>query len=185
MKKYAVLVLVVLLLATGCSTWKRVTGQEEQKPMTKGEAPNAAYYAFPDIPIPKELELVRDKSFVYETANLRTGVLILSGNVDINSLEQYFKTNMAKNGWRFINGFKYATIMMNYVKDDRPLSSVCREKIFRHGWKSVSARSQTHGNWSPAREEMNANKWVKTHTVESIFESDMLKDASTRKALSI
>lgn len=130
MKKYAVLVLVVLLLATGCSTWNRLTGQEEQKPMTKGEAPNAAYYAFPDIPIPKELELVRDKSFVYETANLRTGVLILSGNVDINSLEQYFKTNMAKNGWKFINGFKYATIMMNYVKDDRAaLIRISRESF--------------------------------------------------------
>ena len=118
MKKLAVLVLAVLLLATGCSTWKRLTGQEEQ-PVPKSEAPNVAYYSFPDIPIPKELELVREKSFVYETSNLRTGVLILSGNVDINSLEQYFKTNMAKNGWRFINSFKYATVILNYMKDDK------------------------------------------------------------------
>jgi len=118
MKKWAALVLAVLLLATGCSTWKHLTGQEEQ-PLPKNEAPNVAYYSFPDIPIPKELELVRDKSFVYETSNLRTGVLILSGNVDINSLEQYFRTNMAKNGWRFVNGFKYATVILNYTKDDK------------------------------------------------------------------
>jgi hypothetical protein len=119
MKKWAVLVLVVLLLATGCSTWNRITGQEEQQPLSKTEAPNVAYYSFPDIPIPKELELVRDKSFVYETSNLRTGLLVLKGNVDINSLEQYFKTNMAKNGWRFINGFKYATVILNYTKEDK------------------------------------------------------------------
>jgi hypothetical protein len=119
MKKWAVLVLVVLLLATGCSTFKRLTGQEEQQPLSKSEAPNVAYYSFPDIPIPKELELVRDRSFVYETSNLRTGLLVLSGNVDINSLEQYFKTNMAKNGWRFINSFKYATVILNYLKDDK------------------------------------------------------------------
>ena len=118
MKKWAVLVLAVLLLATGCETIKRYTGQEE-KPLPKGETPNVTYYSFPDIPIPKELELARDRSFVYETSNLRTGVLVLSGNVDVNSLEQYFRTNMAKNGWRFMNGFKYATVILNYTKEDK------------------------------------------------------------------
>ncbi len=129
MKKWAVLILAVLLLATGCSTWKRFTGQEEQ-PGPKSEVPNVAYYSFPDIPIPKELELIRDRSFVYETSNLRTGVLVLNGNIDINSLEQYFKTNMARNGWRFVNGFKYATVMMNYVKDDKAaLIRITRENF--------------------------------------------------------
>ena len=132
MKKWAVLVLVVLLLATGCSTWNRLTGQEEQQPLSKTEAPNVAYYSFPDIPVPKELELVRDKSFVYETANVRTGLLVLKGNVDINSLEQYFRTNMAKNGWRFINGFKYATVILNYMKEDR----AAHIRISRETWST-------------------------------------------------
>ena len=132
MKKWAVLVLVVLLLATGCSTWNRLTGQEEQQPLSKTDAPNVAYYSFPDIPIPKELDLVRDKSFVYETSNLRTGLLVLKGNVDINSLEQYFRTNMAKNGWRFINGFKYATVILNYMKEDR----AAHIRISRETWST-------------------------------------------------
>jgi hypothetical protein len=132
MKKWAVLVLVVLLLATGCSTWNRLTGQEEQQPLSKTEAPNVAYYSFPDIPVPKELDLVRDKSFVYETANVRTGLLVLKGNVDINSLEQYFRTNMAKNGWRFINGFKYATVILNYMKEDR----AAHIRISRETWST-------------------------------------------------
>jgi len=132
MKKWAVLVLVVLLLATGCSTWNRLTGQEEQQPLSKTDAPNVAYYSFPDIPVPKELELVRDKSFVYETANVRTGLLVLKGNVDINSLEQYFRTNMAKNGWRFINGFKYATVILNYMKEDR----AAHIRISRETWST-------------------------------------------------
>ena len=118
MKKWAVLGLVVLLLATGCATMKSWTGEEET-PASKSEAPNVAYYSFPDIPVPKELELNRGKSFVYETSNLRTGVLVLKGNVDVNSLEEYFRTNMAKNGWRFLNGFKYATVILNYTKEDK------------------------------------------------------------------
>lgn len=129
MKKWAVLVLVVLLLVTGCATSKPPSGQEEQ-PAPKGEAPNVAYYTFPDIPVPKELELIRDRSFVYETPNLRTGVLVLSGNVDTDSLEQYFRTNMAKNGWRFISNFKYATVILNYMKDDKAaLIRISRENL--------------------------------------------------------
>jgi hypothetical protein len=119
MKRYGVLVLAVLLLVTGCSTWNKLTGQEEQPTTKTSEAPNVAYYSFPDIPIPNELELVRDRSFVYETSTVKTGLLVLKGNVDINSLEQYFRTNMAKNGWKFMNGFKYATVILNFTKDDR------------------------------------------------------------------
>jgi hypothetical protein len=118
MTKWVVPVLVVLLLVTGCQTFKGSSGQKEQ-PVPKGEVPNVTYYTFPDIPIPKELELVRERSFVYETSNLRTGVLVLSGNIDINSLEQYFKTNMAKNGWRFTSSFKYAAVILNYMKEDK------------------------------------------------------------------
>ena len=132
MKKCALLILLVLLLATGCSTWNKLTGQEEQQSTSKGEAPNVSYYSFPDIPMPKELELVRDKSFVYETANLRTGVLVLKGNIDIDSLEQYFKTNMAKNGWKFMNGFKYATVILNYTKEDK----AAHIRISRETWST-------------------------------------------------
>ncbi len=134
MKRYAVLIIAVLLLATGCeSTWNKITGKQEEPTIPKtGEAPNVAYYSFPDIPIPKELDLVRDKSFVYETANLRTGVLVLKGNVDVNSLEQYFKTNMAKNNWTFMNGFKYATIILNYTKENR----AAHIRISRENWST-------------------------------------------------
>jgi len=132
MKKYAVLFLAVLLLAGCASTWNKITGKEEEPSISKGEAANVAYYSFPDIPIPKELELVRDKSFVYETSNLRTGVLVLKGNVDVNSLEQYFRTNMAKNGWVFMNGFKYATVILNYTKESR----AAHIRISRENWST-------------------------------------------------
>ncbi len=134
MKKCVLVMLTVLLLATGCgSTWNKIQGkQEEPTGIPKGETPNVAYYSFPDIPIPKELDLVRDKSFVYETANMRTGVLVLKGNVDINSLEQYFKTNMAKNGWVFMNGFKYATVILNYTKESR----AAHIRISRENWST-------------------------------------------------
>ncbi len=132
MKKCAALIVVIALLAGCGSMWNKWLGKEEDQSINKSEAPNAAFYSFPDIPVPKELELVRDKSFVYETANVRTGVLVLKGNVDVNSLEQYFKTNMAKNNWRFMNSFKYATVILNYTKDDK----AAHIRISRENWST-------------------------------------------------
>ncbi len=33
------------------------------------------------------------------------------------------------------------------------------------------------------KKEMNPNKWVKVHTIESIFEMDMLKDALNKEGI--
>ena len=69
--------------------------------------------------MPRELNLLREKSFVYETPSVKAGVLVLSGNVDVPSLETYFRTNMAKNGWRLINSYKYGDMILNFMKEDR------------------------------------------------------------------
>src|ERR1035437_3518059 len=92
--------LLVLSVLPSCSTFDRMTGREET-PKQKTDAPNQAFFGFPDIPIPKELTYAANKSFVYETQSVKVGVLVLSGNVELQSLEDYFKINMVKNGWRF------------------------------------------------------------------------------------
>ena len=118
MKRVVICLVVLSFLATGCAGWNRMTGQEE-KPKAKTEGLNQAFYTFPDIPVPKELTLNRAKSFVYETQTFKAGVLVLSGNVDLESLDNYFKVNMVKNGWRFINSYKYSDVIFNFLKDDK------------------------------------------------------------------
>lgn len=112
-------VVVALLVAVpGCSTFKQWTGQgETQKP--KEESPNQAFYGFPDIPLPKEMNLSRDRTFIYEAPSIKAGVLVATGNVEMPSLENYFRIFMPKNGWRFVNSYKYGDTIMNFVKDDR------------------------------------------------------------------
>lgn len=106
------------VFASGCSTFKQWTGQQEvQKP--KEEGPNQVFYGFPDIPAPKEMTLARDKTFIYEAPNIKAGVLVLTGNVEMPSLENYFRIFMPKNGWRFVNSYKYGDTIMNFTKEDR------------------------------------------------------------------
>lgn len=118
MKKGMIWFIAGLFLLTGCATIDKWRGKEET-PKSRTETPNVVFYTFPDVPIPKELELIRDKSFIYETPTLKAGVLVLGGNIDVLSLENYFKLNMVKNSWRFVNSYKYNDVILNFVKDDR------------------------------------------------------------------
>jgi hypothetical protein len=117
MRKGTLVLAAMLLFVLGCAA--RQPAGQDQASVAKGEAPNVVFYTFPDIPVPKEMNLRRDRSFIYETPTVKAGVLVLSGNVDIASLETYFKVNMAKNGWRFINSYKYGDVILNFMKEDR------------------------------------------------------------------
>ena len=119
MNKHLVVIVALLFLASGCSYFQRSTGSANQTSRSRIESPNTVFHTFPDIPIPKELNLVRDKSFIYETPGLKVGVLALSGNVDVGSLESYFKVNMVKNGWRFVNSYRYGDTILNFLKEER------------------------------------------------------------------
>jgi hypothetical protein len=119
MKFKAVIVIALIILISGCSHFRSSTVSSNAMGKTSTEGPNIVFYSFPDIPVPKELTLIREKSFIYETSSMKVGVLLLSGNVDTISLESYFKINMAKNGWRFINSYKYNDMILNFMKEDR------------------------------------------------------------------
>jgi hypothetical protein len=121
MRKGMVLLMTVAVVfgfLSGCASFKQWTGQSEtQKP--KEEGPNQTFYGFPDVPLPKEMTVSRDKTFVYEAPSIKAGVLVATGNVEIASVENYYKVFMPKNGWKFINSYKYGDTIMNYAKDDR------------------------------------------------------------------
>jgi hypothetical protein len=105
-------------LVSGCSMFRNNTDTASRTGQAK-DGLNGIFYSFPDIPVPKELSLIRDKSFIYEAPGMKVGVLLLSGNVDMESLETYFRASMAKNGWRFVNSYKYNDMILNFIKDDR------------------------------------------------------------------
>lgn len=119
MKKSLALFIMMLFIVSGCAYFNKGTSKEEPASAPRSEQFNQAYYGFPDVPVPKELTLVNEKSFVYETVNLRVGVLVLRGNVDLQSLENYFKVNMIKNGWKFVNSFKFKEVALNFTKEDK------------------------------------------------------------------
>ncbi|MCS7280291.1 MAG: hypothetical protein NZ583_01490 [Desulfobacterota bacterium] len=129
-KGLTIIGLIMGLILFGCAHFEKAKVAEGEKKAKEGPALNQVFYNFPDIPIPKELELVSDRSFIYESPGIKAGVLVFRGNVDVDSLQNYFKINMSKNGWRFVNSFRFREIMLNYAKDDK----TCTIKISREGF---------------------------------------------------
>jgi hypothetical protein len=130
MKKIMILCFILCLSFAGCAAFQKQESEPASASKTQGF--NQAFYGFPDVPVPKELNIVNDRSFVYETPTFKAGVIVFTGNVDPASVESYYKLNMAKNGWKYINSFRYKDIVMNYAKEDK----TCNIKISRGAFQT-------------------------------------------------
>ena len=106
--------LTLFLLFSGCTRMVHTepTGEE-------GPTPIVTIREFPDVPIPKELNLDVKESFVYMTPQFATGNLVYNGNVDYESLLKFFEETMAKNGWMLQASLKYTRTLLFYQKESR------------------------------------------------------------------
>ena len=106
--------LTLFLLFSGCTKTVHTepTGEE-------GPTPIVTIREFPDVPIPKELDLNAKESFVYMTPQFATGNLVYNGNVDYDSLLKFFEATMAKNGWMLQASLKYTRTFLFYQKESR------------------------------------------------------------------
>ncbi len=116
MKKYLVFPLAFLLLA-GCAvnsaSQKRSVTTEVQQIKTK---------MFDDIPVYPGFKLIPEKSFVYESGNVKVGRLIFKGKSSINDLVNYYKNTLPEQGWEPISISIYGKdANLTYVTSDRVL----------------------------------------------------------------
>ena len=60
-------------------------------------------------------------------SNVKAGIMVFDGNVDMQSLENYFRIYLPKNGWRFVNSYRYKDVILNFVKENK----TCNIKMSR------------------------------------------------------
>jgi hypothetical protein len=90
------------------------------------------YYDFNDIPIPTEMKLVTEKSFLVEYANLKGGIMHFEGRVEALSLFNFFYVGLQKDGWNLVGYFKYGPYIVLMEKPDK----VCVVRIEDSGWNT-------------------------------------------------
>jgi hypothetical protein len=105
----------------GCAAESRFRGDSsnsnQSKSLEKGASP--LYYDFSDVLVPGELKMDREASFVYQTAGFSAGVLVFSGNVEVNSLISFFTNNMVKDRWQEISSIRSARTFMLFKKEGK------------------------------------------------------------------
>ncbi len=123
------ILILFLAIAFSCATEKKKPTQgilEEKKEETK------TYYDFTDIPIPKDMKLITEKSFLVEYANLKGGVMHFEGRVDPLSLFNFFYIGMQKEGWNPVGYFKYGPYIILMEKPEKE----CVIRIEDGGWNT-------------------------------------------------
>ncbi len=113
------MVLVLLAALAACATLsKEDKASEDAGKVQKAESPGA-YQDFDDVLIPKEMKLNDKDSFVFETPQFKTGVLIYTGRVDHVSLTNFFETSMVNDNWKLRSKMKYGRTILVFEKPDR------------------------------------------------------------------
>ena len=126
--------MLLLLALMGCAT----SSFSEQTP-APGEPLQAAkpvepetarYYDFEDVPVPAEMELKTDRSFVFQTAEFAAGLLAFSGRVELSSLISFFRIKLPDHGWRFLSSIKSPKTILLFRKENRLCIIIIISKAF-------------------------------------------------------
>lgn len=105
MQTFIKMLLVSLLLFSlvGCITGKSTSSTEEPIVAASGATESyeefVPYTEFDDIAVPNELSRVPEKSFIYENSDFKTGMIVMKGRVENESLIDFFVNQMAKDNW--------------------------------------------------------------------------------------
>jgi hypothetical protein len=134
MRVLSVISLFLMLFAASCAqTFKsapesKPAASETQAQGLPSQGSPDSYYDFNDILVPKEMKLVPKLSLLFETPELKAGVIFFEGRVDPVSLFNFFMTNMPKDNWQLRSYFKYGRYIMVFEKPDKDCIVSINEK---------------------------------------------------------
>ena len=104
-----------LMSATGTAAANQATGKKSAADPKK--LPDLK--EFGDVMIPREMDIDKDASFIYNRGGINAGLLRLSGRVDNRSLMRYFQNNLGNDGWRMVSQFQAPQSLMVFEKENR------------------------------------------------------------------
>ncbi len=124
---FALFLILGLTLAAGTglaqhhevSTSKDRAESSTPNPDPKPESPDALYYDFSDVLVPKQLSLKKDESFVYDTSSFTAGFLTFEGRVELRSLTQFFVEAMSQDNWLLGAKFTHKEVVLLFEKPNK------------------------------------------------------------------
>lgn len=101
---------------------KKPTSTKSGEPVNQA-APVNMIAEFDDIPVPVELSRKDDESSVYEAPGFAVGVIVYEGYYKSASISKFFRAEMPKYEWQFINAFSEGNrYTLTFLKSNRSCS---------------------------------------------------------------
>jgi len=129
---YTIVICSLLVFINACAESKPKPPETVGTVSEETKEETTTYYDFEDVPIPKEMKLITEKSFLVEYANLKGGIMHFEGRVDPLSLFNFFYVGLQKEGWNLIGYFKYGPYIILMEKPDKE----CVIRIEDSGWNT-------------------------------------------------
>ncbi|MFN3477263.1 MAG: hypothetical protein ACK4Z6_06895, partial [Candidatus Methylomirabilales bacterium] len=85
-----------------------------------------------DVPVPSGFKKNANESLLFETASFRVGILVYEGKGETASLVEFYKTNLATQGWKLLANFQGPSAVMVFTKQ----SKSCLITISQGTWGS-------------------------------------------------
>ena len=105
---------------------------QDLAPDQPAQQPTESYYDFDDVPVPSQIELQPKQSIIFETPNIKAGVIVFTGRVDPLSLFNYFVVALKNEGWHLRSYFKYQRYIMVFEKPTKD----CIIRIIEDGYNT-------------------------------------------------
>ncbi len=131
-KNIAMMMIICVFVIAGCTTGSyRVNSSDYH------EDPNmlalAPVQRFEDLPVPSGFALHRQESFIFQNNRIRMGTMSYIGNADFTSIIEFYKRNMAANGWSLLTSVEFNKVIMSFEKD----SEGCIVGIEKRGMRKI------------------------------------------------
>lgn len=121
----------LMLSITACGLVTKPEAGKTEKPMAAkagqptppAETPVNILQEFDDIPVPVELKRDDEQSSVYEAPGFAVGVIVYEGYYKAASISKFFRAEMPKFQWQFINAFSESKrYTLTFLKANRSCS---------------------------------------------------------------
>jgi hypothetical protein len=122
MKKVIALISAFYLLLSFTNLYAQESKVEVSSPerveiVQPKEKTSPVYYPLPYVPVLTELDYKPDKSAIFKSGKVLTGMLVFSGNIKSSALIEFYRTQMRLQGWEEVGAF---SSKINFLSFRRP-----------------------------------------------------------------
>ncbi len=114
MEKKKLLWAILVFFLASCAAHSE--GPKGQAPVSSAPSarPVLRHTDFPDLVLPNELEIVREKTLIVKTPTYVGGLITARGRVTVDSLVTFFERQLTARGWQQVGSIRYKNTLLAF-----------------------------------------------------------------------